>query len=709
MNYRRLLFCLGYRNWISLLLFLTLLAPAIWAQDACTLLPLSLQERLQASTLVIEGKVISQQSFWDKRHENIYTSHQIEVYKVFKGTTAPTIVEIITEGGQVGLDLHVYSATLKLTPQQQGLFFLQPSATPMVKKPYQVYGSLQGFIAYDLAQKIARDPFRHYKSIAQEVYPALQKLTGATYKTLQPNVALETSPKPAVPNQNQRRLLPLINSFSPATLRAGTADVLTITGTNFGGSQGKGYVEFRNADNGGDDFIQPLPSDYVSWTDTEIKVKVPTNGKDFGTAGTGTFRIVNNDLAKATSPTPLLIIYAASNVVYKDEKRGIAEQSFLPRLIDQNGQGGYAFRFGASFENNKPALHGFKRAMNEWSCNTGINWNTVSRSAISRSADDGINSVRFTTSGELPANVLGRCVSRYSGCITTTGATFWVKEIDLEFMPRSDWQYGPGPVTRDQFDFESVVLHELGHGHQLSHLILPRAVMHFGVAKGQQSRTLNPLSDVAGGNFIIGLSTATPFCAQNAMQPRPASECAIPVELLELTGEYVAADNTVLLQWQTEDEENVVEFIVERSLNGVNFTPIGTVPATGALNTPRSYQFIDPDPAPVLTFYRLQLRRSSGRPGFSDIAEVKGPVFETLLAPNPGGGTTFLYYDAPVSDVLQLEIYDVAGRRYASFSVNVEPNIRRYQITLPNIIRGLCLIRYQGKTGAGTFRYVKAE
>lgn len=702
MNYRHLLS--RFLPWVGFFLLL-LTSSTAWAQSVCQLIPLSLQERMQAASMVLEGKVISQRSFWDNQHQNIYTTHQIEVYKVFKGT-APASVEIITEGGQVGLDLHVFSATLQLKPQQQGVFFLQPSAPPMVQ-PYLVYGSLQGFLEYNPAQKSARDPFRQYASIAQDLYPALRQYTGAGYKTIGYNAALADTTK--TPTAHQRRLIPLITNFSPAVLRAGTGDVLTITGTDFGSSRGKGYVEFRNADDGGRSFIQPLPTDYLAWTDTEIKVKVPTNGIDFGTAGSGTFRVVNADPATATSPAPLQIIYAVSNVVYKDEARGITEQSFLPRLIDQNGQGGYTFKFGASFENNKSALQSFKRAMNEWSCTTGMNWNTVPRAAISGSADDGVNSVRFANTGDLPANVLGRCISRYKGCLSGSSGTFWVKEIDLEFMPRPDWQYGSAPVLAQQFDFESVVLHELGHGHQLSHLILPRAVMHFGVARGQQARILNPLSDIAGGAFVLNLSTAQSFCNKNPLEPRSPTDCAILVELLELSAEYRAADNTVLLEWQTDGEENVVEFVVERSLDGVTFTAIGTVPATGNQQTPRSYQFTDPNPAPMLAFYRLQLRRSSGRSGFSDLAEVKGPVFESQLAPNPGGQTTFLYYDAPAADLLQIQMFDALGRRVATFSVNVEPNVRRYPITLPTVGAGLYFLRYQGITGTGMFRYIKIE
>lgn len=679
-------------------------------QHACTLLPLSLEKRAQMASLIIEGKVVSQQSFWDSKRENIYTSNKVEVYKIFKGETAPEVVEIITEGGRVGLDLHVYSATLSLKEQQQGIFFLQASNKPGSKKAFEAYGSLQGYIQYRLSQGTAKDPFQEYSSILREVYPALTKLTGSTYRIVRNNTALEALTKPKESNQTLRRQIPLITSFSPATLRAGTGDVLTISGTNFGTTQGSGYVEFKNADDGGDSYIQPLPTDYVSWTNTEIKVKVPSNGIDFGTAGSGTFRVVNSDPNTATSPGILTIIYAVSNVSYEDQDRNIKEQSFIPRLIDQDGEGGYTFRFGANFEANKPALYAFKRSMNEWSCNTFINWNTVNNAAIARTADDEVNSVRFATSGELPANVLGRCISRYSGCITGgTTLNFWVSEMDLEFAFRADWQYGPGSAGPNQFDFESVVLHELGHGHQLSHLILPRAVMHYAVARAQQSRELSPISDIAGGLYVMDKSVGVNVCNVDPIVPKPEDNCAITVQPLALQAEYRPSDNTVLLQWETVYELNVTEFIVERSLNGVDYTAIGTVPATGSATSGQTYQFVDPDPAPVLAYYRLRQVVPSGRTEFSEVAEVRGPSFTIQLAPNPGGSTTYLYYSATQSERLTIDVFDTVGRLHASFIILAVPSTSRYEVPLPNIGRGLFLFRWQGSKENGVLRYLKVE
>ncbi|MFA1773349.1 IPT/TIG domain-containing protein [Rufibacter glacialis] len=699
-----------------------LCSTAARGQETCLLIPLSLEERVQAAEVVVEGKVTAQRSFWDDQHHNIYTAHQVEVYKVFKGSPTTSTVEIITEGGQVGLDIHVYSATLQLKPQQQGIFFLQAAKKGAAQARYSVFGSMQGFIKYRLSEGTAHDPFQQYASIPLEVYGSLARLSGSSPRTVKANTALEAALAPPKTTSNQRRLIPLITNLSPLNLRAGTGDVLTITGSNFGSTRGSGYVEFRNADDGGKTFVKPLNADYLSWTDTEIKVKVPSYGIDGGTAGSGVVRVINSDPNTATSALSLTIIYAHSNVGYESEEQKISMQSVQPRLIAPNGQGGgYLFRFGASFESNTPALYAFKRAMNEWSCKTYINWNTVSNAAVANTAEDNINSVRFANSGELPTNVLGRTISRYRGCILNgTTVNFWVREIDMEFSPRSDWQYGPDAATNRQFDFQSVVVHELGHAHQLSHLILPRAVMHYAVAAGQVSRTLSPESDIAGGNYVMAQSATLPPCNVNPMKPRTANDCAIPVELIELTAQLTGT-NQVLLQWNTKQETGLTEFVVERSGDGVSYTAIGRVPGSGTSTTPRSYTFTDPAPLPQLNYYRLRLVKTTGTQEFSEVVQIAGPSFVRQLAPNPGGNQTTLYFNPSEVDVLHMAIYNVAGQLYREWSLTLTPGSNKYDFTLfPSredekkneyypVRRGLFLIKWSTSRESGVIRYLKLE
>jgi outer membrane protein assembly factor BamB len=60
---------------------------------------------------------------------------------------------------------------------------------------------------------------------------------------------------------------PLLNSLVPNAAEKGT--VITLNGYNFGGSRGDNYISFNGT--------LPAPSDYISWSDTTLIVKVPAS------------------------------------------------------------------------------------------------------------------------------------------------------------------------------------------------------------------------------------------------------------------------------------------------------------------------------------------------------------------------------------------------------------------------------------------------
>src|SRR5215212_2416363 len=73
------------------------------------LYPITTEQKIIKSTLIIEGKVVAKRSAWNTSHTMIYTASQVEVYKVFKGSLQSKTIDIITIGGTV--DGHVVQAS----------------------------------------------------------------------------------------------------------------------------------------------------------------------------------------------------------------------------------------------------------------------------------------------------------------------------------------------------------------------------------------------------------------------------------------------------------------------------------------------------------------------------------------------------------------------------------------------------------------------
>ncbi len=170
---------------IALTIILICCLTASYAQ----LIPISLDQRIDNATAILEGKVISQTSYWDETKTQIYTSNVVEVYKIFKGKLISNQIEIITKGGVVGNDMQRVSHTLELTIGDTGMFTAVPNTFKVTTKEkltkLKAYAGLQGFIKYDLKNGTAKDPFTNYKNVNKEVYGKIVGRTKANFKTIQ--------------------------------------------------------------------------------------------------------------------------------------------------------------------------------------------------------------------------------------------------------------------------------------------------------------------------------------------------------------------------------------------------------------------------------------------------------------------------------------------------------------------------------------------
>jgi len=673
------------------------------------MLPIPLEERIQQSGLIVEGEVVSKKSFWDARRENIYTSNIIKVYKIFKGELKAQELELITEGGNVGLDVHVFSTSLKLTPGRQGIFFLNDqnvlANTPAAgKRSTKAYGSQQGLISYDIHHNKATDAFLQFSSI-ESAYSAITANTKISYRILRQNEKLEQAIN--VKNQKQSsQLAPAITSFSPAVTSAGTGTVLTINGSGFGNTRGDGSVEFKNADDGGETYTKPYPREYISWSNTQIKLYIPSYGQDQGVAGSGVFRVTANDGTSVESPTPITIEFAYSNVSVAGvpvNKNG----TFKPTLVDKDGAGGYTIQYAPSMLNNIPAQYGFQRAVTSWICNTQVNWKIGDPLNQETTADDERSVIRFAPDSEVGERVLARTISRYAGFRCDNDTLFFLDEFDMEINSDINWQYGPGGPTNRQYDFETVILHELGHAHQLGHIIRPReAVMHFSVEFDKTYRELSA-ADIEGGEFVMARSTIPNACDEPPIKPIPASECNIFANIINQESEYQAG-GTVEIRWTSTQEDGLDYYAVERSSDGINFTEIGTVDATGDNS---DYVFTDTEPLPFRSFYRIKAVYTNNDNRYSTRMTITDPEArnKVILTPNPTdkAGKTNLIFLTESSVTVNYQLLDISGKIVMDESVIFTDAMAAKELNLNNLAGGIYILKWSTRSNSGAIKIMK--
>lgn len=479
----------------------------------------SLSDQVTNSSQIIEGKVISKNSFWDLNHRNIYTVNTIEVFKSFKGQASATI-EILSEGGVVDMTAQITTLSLDVSIGDIGVFMLHdsniqfsPENTSGINK-YESYSAVQGFYQYDVFENKVSNPYITMNDISQGFYGRIMALTQSDFIQVSPfdiDRYMETF--------TQNRLGGMaISNFSPAIITGGTNSVLTINGAGFGADVGT--VRFRDANSGGSSFYTALSSQIVSWSDTQILVEVPSR------AGTGSFRVANATGTFTNSPSNLQIPYSEINVITS------SDNAYPTQHVNDSGQGGYIWTMSNTFFLNQPANQSFRRAFDTWRCETGIKWDISGSPTTNNSVDmDNTNIIKFDVGNELPNGVLGRNTSYFNGCTNGADLDWFVSELDIVFDSSVNWQFGPNPPTNSQVDFETVAVHELGHGHQLAHVINGNAIMHFAVSSGVSNRVLST-NDILGGNDVQSRSTSNMVCNRGLMT---VSACSLGIDENELS------------------------------------------------------------------------------------------------------------------------------------------------------------------------------
>jgi len=507
-------------RFILLSICLSLLLSASHAQEFGTT---SLPERVQQSRLIVEGKVIRQESFWDQAHRIIFTSHTIDIYKVFKGSLRSGTIEVTTLGGIVGDKGMIVSDAETLNMEQNGIFLLneqvQAARFPMNHaESFELVGGQDGIISYDMKRVTAQDRSANYGGIESDLYNQIEQLTQEPMRELKP------VQKPA---SNQRVLAATITGFTPTTVHAGAMldpanNVLTIDGTSFGPASGSAAVLFDDPNDGagGNYTIVAYNSTYiVSWTPTQIVVRVP------GASGTGLIAVRDNTGAVSFSTSNLDVEYSVASI---DNPFVNPMGALQPKLADQNGVGGYDFRYssstnggGADFS-TAPERAPFERALDTWNKTTGLNFRVVGTTATQAVGGFATNTIELdntnTGAGVLGTGVLGRTFLSISAC--SNGTNWEISDIDIVFR-RNGVSTGTinlnnttCPPASNEADFETIMLHELGHAHTLQHIIdgpsagNPSKVMNYQVFLNSLRRSPD-VSAYNGGVYALQISSMT--------------------------------------------------------------------------------------------------------------------------------------------------------------------------------------------------------
>jgi hypothetical protein len=184
---------------------------------------------------------------------------------------------------------------------------------------------------------------------------------------------------------------------------------------------------------------------------------------------------------------------------------------------------------------------------------------------------------------------------------------------------------------------------------------------------------------------------------------------ALPLTLTSFNG--ALNSNTVQLNWSSAQEENLDKYIVEKSMDAVNWQPMTTVKAAGNSTSTKEYNVTDVNAAPV-NYYRLKQVDMNGNFTYSTVIRIRANNDKTgiKLYPNPAINTATLTINSDNKQAAHIKLYNQAGIQLLHLQ---RPLIAgSNNITIPginNLLAGAYLIRVEDETGnkIGLTQFIK--
>lgn len=278
--------------------------------------------------------------------------------------------------------------------------------------------------------------------------------------------------------------------------------------------------------------------------------------------------------------------------------------------------------------------------------------------------------IRNTPSSITNGTVLGPGVSRVSACeywtLSRSGSGSRTGTVAIGWEPASDCSSTSAYVTN---------------------LLTLRVARHDG------NRWVNE-----GGNLISGASlasgevrTSNRVSSYTAFALASSSITDNPLPVLFADVRAYLKNNGVQIEWSNLTERDVIDYQVERSVNGVDFSSINLQLPKSNRDDKASYDYFDASSQSSTNFYRIRVLETNGKPVYSKILRVEISSNKNVgfsLYPNPVTGKQFTVSLSGLDHGrYTLQVFTTAGQRVYNTTINNVGSGVTQMVELPSSIQ----------------------
>ncbi|UAY53602.1 DUF7619 domain-containing protein [Ferruginibacter albus] len=177
-------------------------------------------------------------------------------------------------------------------------------------------------------------------------------------------------------------------------------------------------------------------------------------------------------------------------------------------------------------------------------------------------------------------------------------------------------------------------------------VLLPDSNVNKQGSNGYVSFSIKPKAGTSSGSIqnkaAIYFDYNAPVITNTAVTTI-AENTTVPVKLISFKALNEAGSNNALLYWNTANEINTKQYIIEESTDGVHFDYLATETAKGSQGGSYSYTT---SPSTPTTYYRLKIIDNDGRYSYSSVVSITRQSNDIVLLNNPAGDVIFIKNNA---------------------------------------------------------------
>ena len=181
-----------------------------------------------------------------------------------------------------------------------------------------------------------------------------------------------------------------------------------------------------------------------------------------------------------------------------------------------------------------------------------------------------------------------------------------------------------------------------------------------------------------------------------------SSAVLLPLHLISFNANYNAG--VVKVSWSTVNESNLKNFIIERSVDGQNFSSLGSVSSINN-SLQNNYLFNDVSPLQGTSYYRLKLIDRDGTATYSNTVAINIRSVTTFtITPNPAtSNITVAYVKANANSILEVIAAD--GKKI--LTEKIAPSSTQTFLNVSGFSKGVYQIIYNDGTNIQTLKFIK--